>query len=63
MSTLIEDQHSTQRSATVFHPISADDKIAITAMRAIVEPNKGRLQGTAACLSTPLWNTSLFLRA
>jgi monoterpene epsilon-lactone hydrolase len=48
MRTLLQDQLSTQRSATVFHPISADDKIAIAAMRAIVEPNKGRLQGTAA---------------
>jgi hypothetical protein len=32
----------------VFHPIGADDKTAMAAMRAIVEPSKGRLQGTAA---------------
>jgi hypothetical protein len=38
---LLEDQHSTQRSATVFHSISADDKIAMAAMRAIVEPSLG----------------------
>ena len=33
---------------TVFHPISAADKAAIAAMRPIIEPNKGLLQGTAA---------------
>lgn len=44
----IEDHRFAQRSAAVFHPISAADKTAMAAMRAIVEPNKGRLQGTAA---------------
>lgn len=31
-----------------WHPISKEDKAAMTAMRAIVEPNKGHLEGTAA---------------
>jgi len=30
------------------HPTTAEDKVAMTAMRAIVEPLKGKLQGTAA---------------
>jgi acetyl esterase/lipase len=30
------------------HPISSGDQAAMTALRAIIEPNKGRLQGTAA---------------
>jgi epsilon-lactone hydrolase len=30
------------------HPIAQQDKAAMAAMRAIVEPNKGRMQGTAA---------------
>jgi hypothetical protein len=33
---------------SVLHPIAAEDATAMAAMRAIVEPNKGRLQGTAA---------------
>ena len=33
---------------STFHKISAEDKAAMAAMRAIVEPNRGRLQGTAA---------------
>lgn len=48
MPTTIEDQRFAQRSAAVFHPISTADKTAMAAMRATVEPNKGRLQGTAA---------------
>jgi hypothetical protein len=30
---------------SLFHPVSAQDTAAMVAMRAIVEPNKGRLQG------------------
>lgn len=41
------EQRFAQRSATVFHSISAEDKAAMAAMRAIVEPLKGRLRGTA----------------
>jgi epsilon-lactone hydrolase len=48
MPTSLEDQRFAQQSATVFHPISAADKTAMAEMRAIAEPNKGRLQGTAA---------------
>ncbi len=33
---------------SVLHPITPADKIAMTAMRAMVEPYKGRLTGTAA---------------
>src|SRR5580698_8696052 len=32
----------------VFHRVTPKDQAAMTAIRAIVEPNKGRLQGTAA---------------
>ncbi len=40
----------TRVTATWFvtHPLSKEDQTAMTAMRAIVEPNKGRLRGTAA---------------
>ncbi len=33
---------------SVFHPVTPKDQAAMIAMRAIVEPNKGRLRGTAA---------------
>jgi monoterpene epsilon-lactone hydrolase len=33
---------------SVLHPFSTEDQAAMAAMRVIVEPNKGRLQGTAA---------------
>jgi monoterpene epsilon-lactone hydrolase len=46
MQTLRED-HSTA-SWLVQHPLSAEDQVAMAAMRAIVEPNKGKLQGIAA---------------
>jgi epsilon-lactone hydrolase len=46
MQTLRED-HSTA-SWFVQHPFSVDDQAAMAAMRAIVEPNKGKLQGIAA---------------
>ncbi len=45
MQTTARQSRETQR---IWHPISPEDKAAMTAMRAIVEPNKGRLQGTAA---------------
>ena len=32
---------------SLFHPVSAQDTAAMVAMRAIVEPNKGRMQGMA----------------
>lgn len=48
MPISLESPRFAQQSATVFHPISVADKTAMAAMRAIVEPNKGRLQGTAA---------------
>jgi epsilon-lactone hydrolase len=46
MQTLRED-HSAA-SWLVQHPLSAEDQAAMAAMRAIVEPNKGKLQGIAA---------------
>ena len=50
MTTFLEDQRFAQRGATVFHPISTVDKTEMITMRAIVEPNKGCLQGTCrAC--------------
>jgi epsilon-lactone hydrolase len=48
MPTSLEDGRSGQRSATVFHPISMADKAAMAGLRAIVEPYKGSLRGTAA---------------
>ncbi len=48
MPTSLEDQRFVQRSATTFHPINTADKTAMASLRAIVEPNKGRLRGTAA---------------
>jgi len=48
MATTIEERHFVPHIGTVFHPISAEDKTAMAAIRAIVEPNKGLLQGTAA---------------
>ena len=48
MPTSLDDQSFAQQGATVFHPISTADKTAMAGLRAIVEPNKGRLRGTAA---------------
>jgi epsilon-lactone hydrolase len=42
----ILSQHSAPWSA--IHPITAEDKVAMLALRAMVEPLKGKLQGTAA---------------
>jgi len=44
MNTTIQEN----RTWSTTHRISAEDKTAMAAMRVIVEPNKGRLQGTAA---------------
>src|ERR1700677_2247150 len=46
MVTFIEDHDTAPWS--VLHPFSTEDQAAMAAMRAIVEPNKGKLQGTAA---------------
>jgi len=46
MQTLRGDRNTA--SWLVQHPCSAEDQAAMTAMRAIVEPNKGKLQGIAA---------------
>jgi hypothetical protein len=63
MPTSLEDQRFAQRGATVFHPISTADKTAMAALRAIAEPNKGSLRGTAARgHSMPSWSMSLFLK-
>lgn len=48
MMQTLEEKYFPQRAGTVFHPISAEDKTAMAGVRAMVEPNKGRLQGTAA---------------
>lgn len=48
MPTFLEGDRITQRKTTVFHPISAADKAAMVDLHAVVEPNKGRLRGTAA---------------
>jgi monoterpene epsilon-lactone hydrolase len=46
MQTLRNGQ--TTSSWLVRHPLSAEDQAAMVAMRAIIEPNKGKLQGIAA---------------
>jgi epsilon-lactone hydrolase len=46
MNTTIQDN----RTWSTIHRISAEDKTAMSAVRIIVEPDKGRLQGTAARL-------------
>ncbi len=46
MQTLRE--HHSTAPWLVHHPCSAEDQAAMAAMRAIVEPNKGKLQGVAA---------------
>ncbi len=45
MQMTTQQNRETERT---WHPISKEDKAAMTAMRAIIQPNKGRLQGTAA---------------
>ena len=39
---------TTSDSVTTMHPVTQEDKTAMTALRSMVEPNKGRLQGMAA---------------
>jgi monoterpene epsilon-lactone hydrolase len=46
MAIFLED-HATAPWSVV-HPFGTEDQAAMAAMRVIVEPNKGRLQGTAA---------------
>jgi acetyl esterase/lipase len=46
MTTLLENHVTATWS--VLHPFSTEDQAAMLAMRIIVEPNKGKLQGTAA---------------
>jgi acetyl esterase/lipase len=46
MKALLENHVTAPWS--VLHPFSKEDQVAMAAMRAIVEPNKGKLQGTAA---------------
>jgi acetyl esterase/lipase len=48
MQTQTQGNNVTAGTWSVLHPITAEDAAAMDAMRAIVEPNKGRLQGTAA---------------
>lgn len=47
MPTTLEGKHLEKNAKTVFHPLDVADKTAMAAMRAIMEANKGRLQGTA----------------
>ena len=64
MATTLEGKHFSRRAETVFHPIVAEDKTAMAAMRAIVEPNKDTYKELLrACRSTASWSTWLFRRA
>src|SRR5580698_1571284 len=48
MKTTLQGKPDMIGTWSLFHPINAQDTAAMVAMRAIVEPNKGRLQRTAA---------------
>lgn len=48
MPATLDNQRFSQQSAIAFHPVSTADKTAMAGLRAIVEPNKGQLLGTAA---------------
>ncbi|MGA9241687.1 MAG: alpha/beta hydrolase [Silvibacterium sp.] len=48
MQTETHGNNVTTGAWSVLHPITAEDAAAMDAMRAVVEPHKGRLQGTAA---------------
>ena len=48
MMTKLQDNRDIIGTWSRVHPINAQDTAAMVAMRAIAEPNKGRLQGTAA---------------
>ena len=48
MKTTLQGNRDRIEVWSEFHPIDAGDRAAMVAMRAIVEPNKGRLEGTAA---------------
>jgi acetyl esterase/lipase len=48
MKSQIQGNSVTADTWSVLHPITAEDTAAMAAMRVLVEPNKGRLQGTAA---------------
>lgn len=48
MQTQTHGNNVTTDAWSVLHPITAEDAAAMDTMRAVVEPNKGRLQGTAA---------------
>jgi len=48
MNTNAQQSVTTVEPWSTTHSIGSEDQAAMTAMRAIVEPNKGRLRGTAA---------------
>jgi monoterpene epsilon-lactone hydrolase len=48
MNAILQQNRDMIGTWSLFHPMNAQDTAAMVAMRAIVEPNKGRLQGTAA---------------
>ncbi len=48
MQTYTEGETAQDTAWSVFHPLSAEDAAAAAAMRAIIEPHKGLMQGTAA---------------
>lgn len=48
MYTTNSSSEETARGRITIHPLSAEDRIAMAATRAAVEPNKGRLRGIAA---------------
>jgi acetyl esterase/lipase len=48
MKTTLQENRDLIGTWSLFHPINAQDTAAMVAIRAIAEPNKGRLEGTAA---------------
>jgi monoterpene epsilon-lactone hydrolase len=48
MQSIPDNDEAAARSWSAFHPLVAEDRIVIDQMRALAEPNKGKLRGVAA---------------
>jgi epsilon-lactone hydrolase len=48
MQSIPDDDEAAARSWSAFHPLVPEDRVVIDQMRALAEPNKGKLRGVAA---------------
>jgi epsilon-lactone hydrolase len=48
MQSIPDDDEAAARSWSAFHPLVPEDQVVIDQMRALAEPNKGKLRGVAA---------------